>query len=189
VRVTALDGSLLCADCGTEGPGHSHDDAEHHHGDGEHEHSDTEHEHIDGITITGGPTNDTFAGTDGDDVMIGGLGADTLTGGAGNDRFVYRFATEGGDKILDFSITEDSLSFSASGFGAGLTPGMSLVAGINFIASENPAATTTASTFLFNTETHELSWDVDGSADGAAVLIADFDPPASLTTAHFEIAA
>ena len=46
---------------------------------------------------------------------------------------------------------------------------------MNFIADANPAATTTAGTFLFNTETHELSWDFDGSADGAAVLIADFD--------------
>lgn len=179
VRVTGLDGNLLCADCGTDGPGHSHDEAEH----------DAEHEHIDGITITAGPTNDSVTGTPGDDVIIGGRGADTLTGGAGQDRFHYRFANEGGDTIVDFALAEDSLSFSASGFGAGLTAGLSLVAGVSFVANANPTATTTTGTFLFNTETHTLAFDFDGSGDGEAVLIAQFEMPDSLAINHFEITA
>ena len=141
------------------------------------------------ITITGGPGNDTLIGGPGDDTLIGGLGADTLTGGAGRDHFVYRLAAEGGDTIKDFAVAEDSLSFSASGFGAGLVAGQQLVAGTNFIADANPTATSETGTFLFNTETHDLVWDFDGLGAGDAVQIAHFDTPVSLTINHFEIIA
>ena len=81
------------------------------------------------------------------------------------------------------------MSFSASGFGAGLIAGQNLVADISFIADANPTATTNAGTFLFNTETHDLAWDFDGLGAGDPVQIAHFDIPVSLTINHFEITA
>ena len=81
------------------------------------------------------------------------------------------------------------MSFSASGFGAGLIAGQDLVANINFVADANPTATTNAGTFLFNTDTHDLAWDSDGLGAGEAVQIAHFDTPVSLTINHFEITA
>ena len=176
-----MDANLWCVECGTEEAGHSHDDADHDHVDASGP--------IDGIIITGSPGNDTVVGTPGDDILIGGLGADSLTGGAGGDHFAYRLAVEGGDTIIDFAVAEDSLSFSASGFGGGLIAGQQLVAGTNFIADANPTATTDAGTFLFNTETNDLAWDFDGLGGGEAVQIAHFDTPVSLTINHFEITA
>ena len=181
VQVTGLDANLLCAECTTEDASHSHDEAV--------------HDHVAalastaGLTITGGVGNDNLIGGPADDTLIGGLGSDTLTGGAGRDHFAYRLATEGGDTIKDFLAIEDSLSFSASGFGAGLVAGQNLLADINFIADANPTPTTNAGTFLFNTETHDLAWDIDGLGAGDPVQIAHFDIPVSLTINHFEITA
>ena len=177
VQVTELDANLLCVECGTEETGHSHDD------------------HVaasggsDGITITGGPGNDNLIGGPADDTLIGGLGSDSLTGGAGRDHFAYRSAGEGGDTIKDFAATEDSLDFSATGFGGGLVAGHGLVAGVNFIADADPTAASETGTFLFNTETHNLIWDPDGLGAGEAVQVAHFDTPVNLTATHFEIIA
>jgi hypothetical protein len=63
------------------------------------------------------------------------------------------------------------------------------VNGTSFVVGANPTATTTAGTFLFNTETNDLAWDLDGSGAGDAVQIAHFDAPISLTIHHFEITA
>jgi Ca2+-binding RTX toxin-like protein len=153
------------------------------------------HDHLEafasseGLTITGSGGNDNIIGGLGDDTLIGGFGSDTLTGGAGRDHFAYRLATEGRDTIKDFDATEDSLSFSASGFGAGLVASQNLLANINFIADANPMPTTNAGTFLFNTETHDLAWDSDGSGASDPAQIAHFETPVSLTVHHFEITA
>jgi Ca2+-binding RTX toxin-like protein len=176
VHVTSLEGSYLCAECETD---QSHDEAGH-----SHLQATAPNETIDGT-----PGNDTLVGGLGDDSLIGGLGADTLTGGAGRDHFVYQSAAEGGDTIKDFAVAEDSLSFSASGFGAGLVAGQQLVAGTNFAADANPTATSETGTFLFNTETHDLTWDFDGSGAGHAVQIAHFEADVTLTIHHFEIVA
>jgi Ca2+-binding RTX toxin-like protein len=173
VQVTELDANLWGIERGTDA-GHDHVEAL---------------GPIDGIIITGSPDNDTVVGTPGDDTLIGGLGADSLTGGSGGDHFAYRLAVEGGDTIIDFAIAEDSLRFSATGFGGGLSAGQQLIAGTNFVADANPTATTGAGTFLFNTETNDLAWDFDGSGGGEALHIAHFDTPVSLAINHFEITA
>ena len=82
--------------------------------------------------------NDELVGGAGDDTLIGGLGADTLTGGAGHDHFVYQSAAEGGDTIKDFAVAEDSLNFSAAGFGGGLVAGQQLVAGTKLCCGREP---------------------------------------------------
>ncbi len=174
IHVAEVDANLLCAECTSD-----HSEAGHSHGDAL----------VADEPITGGPGNDILVGGPGNDTLTGGLGADTLTGGAGQDHFVYQSATEGGDTIKDFSVAEDSLNFSASGFGGGLVAGQQLVAGTNFVADANPAATSETGTFLFNTGTHDLAWDFDGSGAGAPVQIAHFDTDVSLTITHFEIIA
>ena len=167
VKVTGFDGDLLCAECETD---HSHDAAANN-------------------PITGGPGNDNLIGGPGDDALIGGLGADTLTGGVGRDHFVYQSAAERGDTIKDFALEDDSLSFSAAGFGGGLVAGQRLVADTSFISNAHPTATSETGTFLFNTDTHDLVWDFDGSGPLDAVQIAHFDTAVTLTINHFEITA
>ncbi len=151
IHVADFEANLLCAECASDGEaGHSHGDAL-----------------AADAPITGTAGNDTLVGGAGDDTLIGGLGADTLTGGGGHDHFVYQAAAEGGDTIKDFAVAEDSLNFSASGFGGGLVAGQQLVAGTNFVADANPTATSDTGTFLFNTDTHDLVWDFDGLGAGA----------------------
>ena len=110
-----------------------------------------------------------------------------MIGGTGRDLFVYVSAAEGGDTIKDFVVTDDTLVFSASGFGGGLTAGQQLVAGVTFIADASPIATTDFGTFLYNTTTHDLTWDVDGSGATGAVQIAHFNTAVSLSADHFNI--
>jgi Ca2+-binding RTX toxin-like protein len=137
--------------------------------------------------LTGLGGNDKLNGGDGNDTLVGGLGADTLTGGNGEDLFFYLSAKEGGDTIQDFVVTDDTLGFSASGFGGGLVAGEHLVSGTTFIASAAPTATTDAGTFLYNTGTHDLLWDGDGSGGGAAVQIVHFTTAVALTTDHLGV--
>lgn len=57
--------------------------------------------------LRGRQGNDRLVGGAGNDVLVGGLGNDVLIGGAGRDRFVYGSAQDGGDRIINFSTTED----------------------------------------------------------------------------------
>ncbi|MBU7587265.1 MAG: tandem-95 repeat protein, partial [Nostoc sp. TH1S01] len=59
--------------------------------------------------LDGSNGNDTLIGGNGNDTLVGGAGNDKLTGGTGNDRFVYTSINERGDKITDFSSTDDVL--------------------------------------------------------------------------------
>jgi Bacterial lectin/Galactose oxidase-like, Early set domain/RTX calcium-binding nonapeptide repeat (4 copies) len=174
VQVTGYEGTYLCAECETDQSLNA-----------------TDHSHLAALapneTINGSPGNDTLIGGPGDDTLIGGLGSDTLTGGAGRDHFVYQSAAEGGDTIKDFAVADDTLSFSAAGFGGGLVAGQHLAVGTTFIADASPTATTATGTFLYNTATHDLQWDADGSGDGGAVQIAHFTTAVALTADHFDI--
>jgi Ca2+-binding RTX toxin-like protein len=65
--------------------------------------------------------DDSIDGGEGNDIITGGPGRDTLTGGAGSDSFVFAASTDGIDVITDFTIGEDQLVLSSSGFGGTLT--------------------------------------------------------------------
>ena len=70
-----------------------------------------------GDQITGGNAVDFINGGSGNDKITGRDGADVITGGTGADSFRYAFQTNSGlgsnaDRITDYSIGEDRLSFS-----------------------------------------------------------------------------
>ena len=141
--------------------------------------------------LTGGAGIDTLSGGGGNDKLIGGPGADILNGGAGKDQFVQLSPLEGIDRIQDFNVKDDTLVFSAAGFGGGLNAGQQLVAGQTFIDSTNPVATTTAGTFLYDTDDHNLYWDADGSTVGgvAQVQVDHFDTAVALKADDFNFVA
>ena len=64
-----------------------------------------------------------------------------------------------------------------------------LVAGVTFIANAAPTASTTAGTFLYDTDDHNLLWDDDGSGAHAAVQVAHFDTAVALKADDFDIVA
>ncbi|MBD2156858.1 SdiA-regulated domain-containing protein [Leptolyngbya sp. FACHB-16] len=63
--------------------------------------------------LTGNIDGNVLNSGSGNDVLIGGRGVDTLIGGSGNDTFAYNALNERGDRINDFSTTQDKLDLSA----------------------------------------------------------------------------
>lgn len=59
--------------------------------------------------LIGGSGKDRLWGGQGNDYLIGGEGEDRLSGGKGRDRFVYNSLKEGGDTIVDFDPTQDTI--------------------------------------------------------------------------------
>nr|WP_318987501.1 calcium-binding protein [Roseomonas ponticola] len=117
--------------------------------------------------------NDTLLGLAGTDTLRGGLGADVLAGGDGADAFRFAATTEGGDRILDFITGEDVIEISAAGFGGGLVAGMNLAASGRLQISSAGTPLRTPAQLLFDTDTHLLSWDSNGSAAGGVILLAE----------------
>jgi Ca2+-binding RTX toxin-like protein len=117
--------------------------------------------------------NDTVTSNGGNNVMVGGTGNDKLFGGSGIDQFVFNATNEGIDQIYNFH-AGDLVDFAAAGFGNHLA-----VAGANtgvldpshFVANAT-GPTNTAQEFWFNTSTHTLYFDSNGSAPGGQVVMA-----------------
>lgn len=126
---------------------------------------------------------DTLFGQGGGDTLAGGAGADSLTGGAGSDTFQYLRLADGGDRISDFSSAaagnDDRFLISASGFGGGLAAG-ALQAG-RFRSRVDNAAQDGDDRFIFRTTDRSLWFDVDGTGEAAAILVATLQDGASMT--------
>ena len=129
--------------------------------------------------LFGGNANDTISGSYGDDLVLGGKGNDrlvgehgndTLTGGDGNDIFVFAYGFDE-DTITDFH-AGDRLDMSGLNIG-GLDTLQSFIQQsgddtvISFYVGDNPetitltgvtATSLTASSFIFNTATTNLTF-------------------------------
>jgi phosphodiesterase/alkaline phosphatase D-like protein/Ca2+-binding RTX toxin-like protein len=139
--------------------------------------------------LNGGDGDDTLIGNGGNDTLTGGTGADTLNGGSGQNTFFYSSPYFAGvDEIQGFSVVNDTLAISASGFGGGLMSGVSLVAETNFFSGTTPAATTVPA-FLYDTDDQILSWDTNGSVADGVLSIAHFNTAVALTADDFAILA
>jgi Ca2+-binding RTX toxin-like protein len=124
-------------------------------------------------TIFGLGGNDTLSGGGGNNVFIGGTGNDTLIGGAGNDQFVFNATNEGLDQILNFHVG-DFIDFATAGFGshlAGASANTGALDPSHFVANAT-GPTNSAQDFWFNTSSHTLYFDSNGSAPGGQVAIA-----------------
>jgi serralysin len=95
----------------------------------------------------------------------------------------------GVDEIQGFSIVNDTLAVSASGFGGGLVAGQQLISGTNFFSGANPVATMAVGAFLHDTDDQLLSWDANGSAPDGVISIAHFNAAVALTPDDFAILA
>jgi Ca2+-binding RTX toxin-like protein len=124
-------------------------------------------------TIFGLGGNDNLSGGGGNNVLIGGAGNDTLIGGAGNDQFVFNATSEGLDQILNFH-ANDLIDFATAGFGSHLALASGNTGTLDpshFIANAT-GPTNSAQDFWFNTSSHTLYFDSNGSAPGGQVAIA-----------------
>jgi Ca2+-binding RTX toxin-like protein len=123
---------------------------------------------------------DTLVGGGGDDFLVGGAGRDSLAGGTEADTFYFRNPAECSDPVshlpdivTDYQAGVDTLLFSSEGFGLGVFANpLNVTEGSHLVEGTSPAAKTADWAFLYNTSSHILSYDQDGSGSGAAVPIA-----------------
>ena len=131
----------------------------------------------DNNSLTGGAGADSLSGLDGNDILIGGSGADLLIGGNGADTFRYNGGETGYDRIIDFTPGTDRISISTA---------FALNGTLSFQANAGIGATTANSTFVYNTTNGIVSYDADGTGNGAAVNLAQLNVGLTLTLADFE---
>ena len=131
----------------------------------------------------GNQGNDTIVAAAGDDSVGGGSGNDWLEAGAGNDtlggsgdrdHYVFReYGVANADSILDMSSNWDDIQLDIAAFSALGTTGRFVSGDARFYAAAGAASGHDATDrIVFNTTTHQLFYDADGSGSGAAQLIA-----------------
>ncbi|PSF36662.1 hypothetical protein C7H19_13375 [Aphanothece hegewaldii CCALA 016] len=130
--------------------------------------------------IKTGAGNDGIIAGEGNDTLIGGLGNDKLTGNSGQDQFVFNTPTEGIDRIYDFSLIDDKIAVSRSGFSNDLIAGAAITVAQFTIDS---VATTASQRFIYNSASGALFFDADGVGSTAAIQFATLDSGLALTNA------
>lgn len=136
-------------------------------------------------SMDGGTGNDKLTGLGGNDQLNGGTGRDQLTGGLGGDKFVFNaMGAENADIVKDFRAEDsDQILLDAAVFTA-------IAGGItadNVVSGAHAAATTAAQHLIFDSGSHKLYYDADGSGAGQAILIATLTGVQALTHADFGI--
>jgi tyrosinase len=129
--------------------------------------------------LRGGTGDDVLYGEDGNDILTGGRGADFLTGGKGSDEFRFYSVDDAGSTITDFSPTEDTISFSASGFLGGLRKDIPVLDEQVVLGISSPSSSTR---FLYDRSSGILSFDPDGNGSTAAVSIVTLENKPILTS-------
>jgi Ca2+-binding RTX toxin-like protein len=134
-----------------------------------------------GNSLTGTSGNDVILGFGGNDTLTGGAGSDTLIGGDGADHFPFTARTDGLDNIIDFTHGTDVLDFSRSAFGNHLATHNTNFGTLDPSHFALDAPTAAMAQFVYNTTSHILSFDPDGTGATAAIKMAWLENGAILT--------
>lgn len=133
-------------------------------------------------TLRGSQGNDGLNGDAGNDLLVGGAGNDTLTGGAGLDFFGFNTPNQGTDVITDFA-ANDFILISRIGFQGGL--GVGILSASQFRLGS--AAGDANDRFIYNNQTGDLFFDVDGSGSANQIHLATLTGAPTLTHADIVI--
>lgn len=137
--------------------------------------------------LKGGKGRDRLVGGRGDDELMGGRDIDTLQGDGGADLFVFTNQKDGGnrgDKLLDFSVGEDTLVFKGKAFDDTFKPDRTLRKKYFTIGSRAKRAN---HRFIYNDKSGLLSFDPDGKGSDKAIKIARMDSGLDLDQTSFFI--
>ncbi len=134
----------------------------------------------------GNDLNNRLTGNSGNNVLNGSLGSDIMAGGAGSDVFIFNTALSARniDSITDFSSAEDSIRLDDVVF-AGLVRGRLDAA--SFAANSSGLATAEFQRIIYNMDTGQLFFDVDGVGGIQRVHFATLDAGLSLTHEDFTV--
>ncbi|WP_295578622.1 CARDB domain-containing protein, partial [uncultured Lamprocystis sp.] len=132
--------------------------------------------------LTGNALNNVLTGNAAANVLTGGAGVDTLTGGAGADVFRFVIASEGGDRLTDFTSGSDKLQVVGGNFG--MTPGVTP----RFFASA-ASLTGTGAAFIYTQSTGTLVFDRNGTTAGGASTLAMLNAGTALRATDFQVLA
>ena len=138
-------------------------------------------------TLNGTAAADTLSGGAGADTLNGGLGNDTLTGGYGGDRFVFNtvLGASNVDRVVDFTHGVDKLALGLAVFTRLLNTGA--LNATEFVSNATGTAGDPDDYLVYNNVTGVLSYDADGSTNGAAVAFAILASHPALTAADFMV--
>jgi Ca2+-binding RTX toxin-like protein len=139
--------------------------------------------------LDGSDGSDTLSAGAGNDTLDGGNGIDTLTGGAGHDNF--RFATPvspagklgsaNADRIIDFSVADDTIQLSHTIFTALATFGALAAEAFHMGAAAHDAD----DRIVYDSSTGYLMYDADGIGAGLAATFALLTTGLALTHQDF----
>jgi Ca2+-binding RTX toxin-like protein len=131
--------------------------------------------------IVGGAGADRIRGDTGDDILNGGAGRDRLAGGAGSDVFVFdALGPANYDRIEDFNPLDDLFRLDSTAF-VGLPAGP--LSDAAFVVPQH--SLDDSDYIIYDAETGDLRFDVDGAGGSAAVKFAAVDPGTLLTADDF----
>ncbi|RWQ61660.1 Ig-like domain-containing protein [Mesorhizobium sp.] len=131
--------------------------------------------------LDGGAGSDDMRGGAGDDILNGGAGRDQLAGEEGRDVFMFdALGPANYDRIEDFNALDDVFWLDSSAF-VGLSAG-SLSAAVLVVGKH---AIDDNDHIIYDKETGDLLFDVDGAGGAATVKFAALDPSTFLTVDDF----
>ena len=133
-------------------------------------------------TVVGRLGDDKLYGEKGNDTLNGNSGKDNLFGGSGRDVFVFDSPGEGGDRISDFSVKDDTIHLDSLDFGALSTGKLNKAA---FAANTTGNAAVSSDRIIYETDSGKLFYDQDGKGGAGRVYIATLSPDLNLTQADF----
>jgi Ca2+-binding RTX toxin-like protein len=136
--------------------------------------------------LLGGDDNDKLRGDKGDDALNGGAGNDTLNGGAGLDQFLFDTVLNSStnhDRILDFSVADDTIALDQTIFTQLTTLGTLDAAGLFTGSTAHDAD----DRVIYNIATGNIYYDDDGNGPDAQLLFAHVTAGTALTNADFLI--
>ena len=123
---------------------------------------------------TGNALANSLTGNSGANRLDGGTGADILTGGDGADMFVFSTTLGAGnvDSVTDFVLGIDHIQLAATVFSGLGQDNQPLSASLFASGAGMVAAADAATRIVFDTNTGNLYYDVDGTGGAAAQLFA-----------------
>lgn len=136
--------------------------------------------------LTGsGPHGLALTGNNGANTIAGGAGDDVLTGAKGKDAFLFSAKLDRAmgsvDTIVDFNARDDSIHLAKSVFAKVAKKGV-LAHDAFWTGSKAHDA---SDRLIYNRKTGDLSYDLDGSGKGAAILFATLIHKVKLTEKDF----